>query len=159
GDNVGTPQQYSQQAGQIASSGNAAPQQDSSWQPLGVFAMAQGAQGDQQAQPTDVFQLAINAQGLLRGNHHHLRDNSLTPLTGAVDPKSQRAAWVLGDQQAPIYEAGIANLTQDQTTMLIHGQDGAVQQATLVRLPPPPQQAGGGPGGGPGGAPGNARPV
>ncbi len=61
----------------------------------------------------------------------------MLPLVGAVDPKSQRAAWVLGDQQAPIYEAGIANLTKDQTTMLIHGEGGAVQQATLVRMSPP----------------------
>ncbi len=133
GDNVGTPEAYAQQAEAIASSGAAEPQPDTSWQPLGVFGLVEGGQ----TRSDDIFQIAINPQGLLRGNYHNLRDDSVLPLTGAVDPKSQRAAWVLSDDQLPIYEAGIANLTQDQTTMLIHTDGGAVTQATLVRMPPP----------------------
>lgn len=133
GDNAGTPEEYAQQAGQIASSGAAEPNQDASWQPLGVYGLVEG----DQSKSDDIFQIAVNPQGLLRGNYHNLRDDSVLPLTGAVDPKSQRAAWVLADDQYPIYEAGVANLTNDQSTMLIHVDGSKVQQATLVRMPPP----------------------
>ena len=50
---------------------------------------------------------------------------------------SQRAAWTVGDKQTPVYEAGIANLTKDETTMLVHFGEGKSQQLTLVRLEKP----------------------
>jgi hypothetical protein len=95
----------------------------------------------------DIFQLAVNSRGVLRGNYHYLKDDSVVPLAGAVDPKTQRAAWTIGGDKTPIYEAGIANLTRDQTTMLLHLPDGQQRQFTLVRLPDPAQEAG--PGNGP----------
>jgi hypothetical protein len=138
GDNVGTPQQYASQASGIAASGNAPPDPGARWQPLGVFAMLDGGQ----TTSDDIFQLAINSQGVLRGNYHYLKDNSVTPLAGAVDPKTQRAAWTIGGDQTPVYEAGIANLTRDQTTMLVHTGEGQPRQFTLVRLPEPSQTGG-----------------
>jgi hypothetical protein len=145
GDNVGTPQQYAAQASQIAASGSAPPDANAQWQPLGVFAMAAGGQTD----PLATIQLAVNPQGALRGNFHNLSNNAIAPITGAVDPKSQRAAWTVGDDQSVVFEAGIANLTKDQTTMLVHSGDGQAQQFTLARLPEPqPGAAGSSPPGG-----------
>jgi hypothetical protein len=138
GDNAGTPQQYASQATGIAASGNAQPDPNTQWQPLGVFAMV----GPGQTSSDDIFQLAVNSQGLLRGNYHYVKDNTVTPLAGAVDPKTQRAAWTIGGDQTPVYEAGIANLTRDQTTMLLHTPDGQQRQFTLIRLPEPTQAAG-----------------
>jgi hypothetical protein len=148
GDNVGTPQQYADQAGQIAAAGGAQPDPNAQWQPLGVFALVQG----DQTSSNDVFQLAINPQGVIRGNYHNLQSNEVTPLAGSADPKSQRAAWTIGGDQTPVYEAGIANLTRDQAPMLIHAPDGNTLQATLIRMPPPD------PGSAPPGNPQAARP-
>jgi hypothetical protein len=134
GDNAGTPQQYADQASQLAASGrNAQPDPNTKWQPLGVFAMVQG----EQTSSDDVFQIAVNSQGILRGNYHNTKTNNVVPIAGGVDPKSQRAAWTIGGDQTPVYEAGIANLTRDQTTMLLHTSDGQQRQFTLIRLPDP----------------------
>lgn len=133
GDLVGTPQQYSDQAAQIAASGAADPDANSKWQPLGVFAMVEG----NETTSNDVFQLAVNKKGVIRGNYQNLETNETTPLAGSVDAKTQRAAWTIGGDKLPVYEAGIANLTKDQTTMLIHTADQQLRQFTLVRLPDP----------------------
>ena len=63
-------------------------------------------------------------------------------ITGAVDKKTQRAAWTIGRDQTPAYESAIANLTQDETPMLVHTGDGHSRQVSLIRLPQPPQEAG-----------------
>lgn len=140
GDSAGSPQDYSNQASQVASAGQAAPADDSQWMPLGVFAAVEGTETNSD----DVFQLAVNADGVLRGNYHNLRNNEVTPITGSVDKSTQKAAWTIGSDQTPVYEVGIANLTKDQTPMLVHNGDGQIHQMSLVRLPePPPQGAGG----------------
>jgi hypothetical protein len=148
GDPAGSPADYTGQASDIAATGSAQPDPDAQWQPLGVFAMVEG----DQANPQDIFQLAINNQGMIRGNYHNTQTNDVEPLAGAVDRKTQRAAWTIGGDKTPIYEAGLANLTRDQTTMLVHLPSGEQSQFALVRLPDPAQSAGPGntpaPGGG-----------
>jgi hypothetical protein len=51
-----------------------------------------------------------------------------------VDKKTQRAAWTIGDKKTPVYEAGLSNLTQQQTTILVHRDGGKVEQMMLVRV-------------------------
>jgi hypothetical protein len=138
GDNVGSPQQYAAQAGQIAATGASQPDPNAQWQPLGVFAMAEGGQQN----PAAVIQLAINPQGILRGNFHNLSNDSMGPIAGAVDPKSQRAAWTVGGEKTPVFEAGIANLTSDRTTILVHTGGGEPRQFNLFRLPDQPPSTG-----------------
>ncbi|MFO0955978.1 MAG: hypothetical protein U0800_00780 [Isosphaeraceae bacterium] len=133
GDPAGTPQQYAQQAGQIAASGAGDPDANAAWQPLGVYAMV----ASDQDKPNDLFQLAVNAQGQIRGNYHNIQSNETTPVAGAVDRKSGRAAWTIGGDKTPTYEAGIANLTRDQSTMVVHTPDGQQRQFNLIRLPDP----------------------
>lgn len=137
GDAAGTPQQYASQASQLAGTGQAAqPAEDTKWLPLGVFAVVEG----DQTNSDDVFQLAVDRQGIIRGNYHNVRTNQVESLSGAVDKTTQRAAWTIGNDQTPVYEAGLANLTKDQTPILVHTADGQTRQVSLIRLPPPSSQ-------------------
>lgn len=134
GSSVGTTNEYSQQASAIAATGaSAEPAANSKWLPLGVFALVEG----DATTSNDVFQLAVNPQGVLRGNYHQLANDAMEPISGSVDKQSQRAAWTIGKDKYPVYEAGVANLTQDSTTILIHLDEGNVRQMTLVRLEQP----------------------
>ena len=134
GVDTATAEQYSQQASTIAQTGaQTQPAKDEDWQPLGVFGMVE--EGEQKAY--DIFQLAIDKKGIIRGNYYNARTDSTDPVSGSVDPKSQRAAWTINGKQYPVYEAGIANLTKEQTTMLVHFSNDQAQQFVLVRLQQP----------------------
>ena len=62
---------------------------------------------------------------------------AVVPLSGSVDKKKQRTAWKVDGSKAPVYEAGISNLTQAQTTMMVHySKDRSVQMA-LIRVEDP----------------------
>lgn len=136
GDAAGTPEQYASQASQIAGTGQSAElAEDTKWLPLGVFAVVEG----NQTSSDDIFQLAVDRQGIIRGNYHNVRTNDVETITGAVDKTTQRAAWTIGSDKAPVYEAGVANLTQDQTPLLVHLGDGQSHQISLIRLPEPTQ--------------------
>ncbi len=136
GDNAGTPEEYTEQASQLAGTGQSVqPDDDAQWLPLGVFAIVEG----EQTNSNDTFQLAVNAQGILRGNYHNIPSNDVENLSGSVDKTTQRAAWTIGSDKYPIYEAGIANLTKDATPLLIHTAPGQTRQMSLIRLSQPPQ--------------------
>src|SRR4029079_11577221 len=63
---VGTPQQYFQQAETLANTGaKAQPADNTQWMPLGVFAMTPS----DQTQSNAVVQLAVDKAGILRGNY------------------------------------------------------------------------------------------
>ncbi|MBL8795223.1 MAG: hypothetical protein JNM56_15060 [Planctomycetia bacterium] len=137
GDAVATQEQYAQQATTIADTGKQAQaSKDEDWLPLGVFGMVQG----EQTSANDLFQLAVNKAGVIRGNYYNALSDATLPVYGSVDKKSQRAAWTVGDKKEPIYEAGFANLTKAETTMLVHFGKDRTQQWTLVRIEQPPEQ-------------------
>jgi hypothetical protein len=85
--------------------------------------------------------LAIDQAGILRGTYYDAVSDTQQNITGKVDKKTQRAAWTIGDKKTPIYETGLVNLTQSQTTVLVHrdagtdGGTGKVEQMLLVRVP------------------------
>jgi hypothetical protein len=131
GDSVGTQEQYAEQAITIADTGKQAEaSKEEEWLTLGVFAMVQG----EQANGNDLFQLAVNKAGTIRGNYYNVLSDTSLPVYGAVDKKTQRAAWTVGDRKEPIYEAGFANLTKAETTMLVHFGKDRTQQWSLVRM-------------------------
>jgi hypothetical protein len=141
GDSVGTPQQYADQASQIAAAGRSAqPDQATRWLPLGVFAVVEG----NATNSDDVFQLAVSPDGVIRGNYNNVKTKQVDKITGQVDKASQRAAWTIGNDKLPVYEAGIANLTKNSTPMLVELAGGQTHQMTLVRLPEPSQASGAG---------------
>lgn len=132
---ITTADQYAQQAAALAQQGVQAPAPDNGpWEPLGVF----GAIQSDEKEATHIFQLAINANGVLRGNYYNALSDTSLPVFGSVDPKTQRAAWIIGDRKDVVYETGIGNLTQPQTNMLVHFGTDRTQQWTLVRLEQPP---------------------
>ncbi len=134
GESMGTAAEYSQQAIDLAAYGQAAkPAEKDEWVPLGVFGMVQGDEKD----ANDIFQLAINKDGIIRGNYYNALSDTTVPVYGSVHKKTQRAAWVVGDKKDTVYETGIANLTEAETTMLVHFGKDRTQQWTLVRLDPP----------------------
>lgn len=137
GEPVATAEQYAQQATQLADAGREArPPEKEDWQPLGVFALVRG---DEET-ADKIFQLAINKDGLIRGNYYDaIADNTL-PVYGSVDKKTQRAAWSIGQKKDVVFEAGIANLTNDETPILVHFGKDDPQQLTLVRVEKPQEK-------------------
>ena len=93
--------------------------------------------GEGEEKSTNIFQLAINKDGVIRGEYYNALTDTTEPVYGSVDKKTQRAAWTVADRKSPVYEAGIANLTKDETTMLVHFSKEKAQQFTLVRIQQP----------------------
>lgn len=134
GEPVATAEEYATQAYDIAASGQVAkPAEQDEWQALGVFAMVQGDEKD----ANNVFQLAINKDGVIRGNYYNGLTDTTLPVSGSVDRKTQRAAWVVGEKKGTVYETGVGNLSQPETSMLVHFDKDRTQQWTLVRLEAP----------------------
>lgn len=134
GEQAYTAEEYAQRATVIADAGREATvTKEEEWLPLGVFAMVQG----DEKTSNYIFQLAVNKQGVLRGNYYDAVTDSTSQIFGSVDKKTQRAAWTVGDRKTPVYEAGIANLTNNETTMLVHYSKDRTQQFTLIRVEEP----------------------
>jgi hypothetical protein len=132
GSRVGTAEEYAAQATALAAQGgpDAKIAAEDKWRPLGIFALARA----EETNPSTFMSLAIDKEGLLRGNYYDAVSDSTMNITGKVDKKTQRAAWTLGDKKTPVYEAGLSNLTQQQTTILVHRDGGKVEQMLLVRV-------------------------
>src|SRR6185437_13084087 len=109
-------EQYQQQAGDLAQAGKSAKVEakGDDFQPLGVFAMV----GEGETKSTNIFQLAVSKEGIVRGNYYNAIADTTEAVFGSVDKKTQRAAWTVGERKTPIYEAGIANLTREETSVL-----------------------------------------
>jgi hypothetical protein len=137
GDAVATQEEYGQQAASIADAGRQArASQSDEWLSLGVFAVIQ----NEQSSGNDLFQLAVNKSGVIRGTYYNALSDTTLPVSGSVDEKSQRAAWTIATRKERIFEAGYANLTEPQTTMLVHFGTDRTQQCTLVRMEQPPEE-------------------
>ena len=98
--------------------------------------MVQGEEQD----ANDIFQLAINKDGIIRGNFYNALSDTTEPVYGSVDNKTQRAAWTVGEHKDRVFETGIANLTEPETSMLVHFGTDRTQQWTLVRLEQPEEE-------------------
>jgi hypothetical protein len=137
GEPIASALEYSEQATEIASHGlEAKPPDTAEWVSLGVFAMVQGDEQD----ASDIFQLAINKDGIIRGNFYNALSDTTVPVYGSVDNKTQRAAWTVGEHKNRVFETGIANLTEPETSMLVHFGTDRTQQWTLVRLEQPEEE-------------------
>ena len=132
GQNVGTTEEFSQQAADLAETGSEADTSNSEWLPLGVFAMVR----NEHQHPQLIVQMAINNQGILRGNFTDETKDQTLPIHGAVDQQSQRAAWTVGDHKQTVMEAGLNDLTESEAPALIH-KNGKTDHWILVRLNQP----------------------
>jgi hypothetical protein len=134
GEKVATTEEYATQAEAIADTGrDAKPPADEEWKPLGVFGMVQG----EETVANTMFQLAVNKAGVIRGNYYDALGDNTLPVFGSVDKKTGRAAWSVGEKKEIVYEAGLSNLTQPESTVLIHYGKERSRQMILVRLEDP----------------------
>ncbi len=133
---VCTEQQYIDQAEAIALSVPETKPAAQDWMPLGVFAITQDGEPTG-ADPTMFLQLALSKQGVINGTLQNTATNTVKAVEGMVDKQTQRAAWTVAGESRPLMEAGIANLTQDSTPVLVHFPDNTTQRALLVRLEQP----------------------
>jgi len=139
GQPAGTSQQYYQEAVSLAGAGaNAEVPSDAQWLPLGVF----GLMADGKKTPDMVFQLAVDKQGAIRGNYYDKVTQANLPVTGQIDKKNQRAAWsVSANGKQIVVETGLYNLTQNESTALVHFGADDTQQELLVRVKQPDQES------------------
>jgi hypothetical protein len=138
GDKTVSAEKYTEQSVAIAEVGKEEkPAKDDEWQPLGVFAMVQGDEKN----ASHLFQLAVNKKGILRGNYYNAVSDSTEPIYGSVNKKRELAAWTVADRKYPVFEVGIANLTKDEATMLVHFASDKTQQFNLVRIEQPEKES------------------
>jgi uncharacterized protein (TIGR03000 family) len=130
-----TAEQYYQQASDLAQANLAVEGAENEWKPLGVFALVQG----EQTEANSVFQLTINKTGILRGTYYDALTGTTLAVQGAVDRKTLRAAWTVGNNRDTVYDTGLYNLTKDETPVLVHFGKDRTRQWTLVRIKPPEQ--------------------
>jgi hypothetical protein len=102
------------------------------------------AQGEETTS-NDIFQLAINKGGTVRGNYYNAISDSTQPVSGGLDKQTQRLAWTIGERKDPVYKAGLYNLTQEQTTLLVHFGKDRTEQYKLFRIEQPSDQGAGQP--------------
>lgn len=107
------------------------------WMPLGVFTLVNEDQSD----PHMFLQLAVSKQGVIAGTYSNTITDAAEAVEGMVDEKSQRAAWTIGDNKEIVLETGIYNLTEDQTTVLVHFGTEKTQEWGMVRLDEPEADA------------------
>jgi hypothetical protein len=134
GENMGTSQEYYDQAANLATSGaQADANADADWLPLGVFALTK-----QNSTKSDVtIQLAVNKSGIIRGNYTDTALNKNQVVQGSVDKQTQRVAFTVGDNTTNVVETGLYNLTKSEAPALIHFGKDRTEQWLLVRLENP----------------------
>ncbi|MCG8584570.1 MAG: protocadherin, partial [Pirellulales bacterium] len=131
GQDVGTADEYYDQANQLATAGaeSDAPA-DGKWLPLGVFAVSR----EDNTKTNMVMQLAVNKAGIIRGNYTDTLTGTTQKIQGSVDKKTQRAAWTIGDDSNTVIETGLYNLTKEEAPALVHFGEDRTEQWLLVRI-------------------------
>ncbi|QDU49342.1 hypothetical protein [Gimesia panareensis] len=128
---VGTAEEYTQQASQLAQAGASADvNEQGKWMPLGVFALSPSGE----TKSNSVVELAVDKDGILRGNYTDTKTNKTQQVQGSVDKKTQRAAWTVGDDKNTVYDTGVYNLTKDEAPLLVHIGKDKTEQWLMVRL-------------------------
>jgi hypothetical protein len=136
-----TPEETAQQAAQAADlvqNGATDPPQDEKLLPLGVYSLA--PEGHTEA--TAMLQLALSKEGLLRGSYYDILSNHSHPVRGAVDRKTQRAAFRFGDKGKATFETTLANLTEETGPITVHYADGNLSKWTIARYQGEPGKEG-----------------
>jgi len=136
---IATTDDYYQQAETIAGSvpEDSLPEDGDAeqieWMPLGVYAIAEEG-GTESGM---LVQLAVSKEGILAGTFYIDATDEGRPLEGMVDRETQRAAWKFADgkNEDIVMETAIYNLTQDDTTALVHFGEDKTQTWLMVRLP------------------------
>ncbi len=131
GDNVGSADEFYQQAQGLADTGSRAATPDGQkWMPLGVFTITREGEQDDDM----VVQLAVNPDGVIRGNLTSTLTNDTRTIQGSVDKSTQRVAFTITGNPDNVAETSLDNLTKDKVPLLIHYGQERTEQRVLVRL-------------------------
>ncbi|MCC7475589.1 MAG: hypothetical protein IT425_09350 [Pirellulales bacterium] len=105
------------------------------WLPLGVFAVTP----DGANQVTVLVQLAVTKEGILSGTAFDQQANASYPIQGTVDKNTQRAVWSYTDgaKKRIVMETSVNNLTQAESTGLMHYGPNDLRVVEFVRLEDP----------------------
>jgi hypothetical protein len=136
GDTTVPADEYAEQATQLATDVPEVDDPDAmEWLPLGVFALTQDGNAD--AVPNMFLQLAVSKEGIIAGTYQNKSTDQTESVEGMVDQETQRAAWTIVGKNTPIMETGIANLTKNETSALMHFSDGQTQQWLMLHVENP----------------------
>ena len=105
------------------------------WLPLGVFAITRD--GESADVPNMFLQLAVSKEGIIAGTYQNKTTGQTESVEGMIDQQSQRAAWTIVGKSTPIMETGIANLTENETRVLVHFADGQTQTWLMLHVENP----------------------
>ena len=129
-------EEYAQQAEEIVDS---APKvenpDDMEWLPLGVFALSENTKSD--ATPNLFLQLAVSKEGIVAGTLNNKTTDETESVEGMLDQKSGRAAWTIVGKTTPIMETKLEGLTENETNMLVHFEDGTTQEWLMLHMEKP----------------------
>ncbi len=111
---------------------DAAPPADPNekWEPLGVFALAEPGQTESNM----LLQLAINQKGIVRGNYMNQLTNEKSQVYGALDKKTQRISWTIGQNNTTVFDTSLATLVKDDSQVLVHYSPTNTQEMALIRM-------------------------
>lgn len=138
GKRLGSAAEYYDQAVAILEKAPKIADNKDQWMSLGVFAVSRNAD-----KPSNkVLQLAVNKEGVIQGTYYNMDKDKARPISGMVDKKSQRAVWTFADNKknSRIMETGIANLTKNKTSMLVHLSRDKTETWQMIRLKKPPDE-------------------
>jgi hypothetical protein len=115
------------------------------WLPLGVFAVT--PDGDKEANV--LAQLAVTKDGVIGGTVFDQKGGKSYTVQGTVDKNSQRAVWSYTNDQnvRVVMETSVNNLTQNESTGLVHYGPNEQKVVEIVRLEDPSKADAGGTGG------------
>lgn len=100
------------------------------WQPLGVFALAEPGQTESNM----LFQLAINKEGIIRGNYMNQLTNEKAQVYGALDKKTQRISFTIGQNNSTVFDTDLATLVKDNSQVLVHYSPTNTQEMAFIRM-------------------------
>ncbi len=108
------------------------------WLPLGVFA----ATPDGLKEPSVMVQLAVTKEGIIGGTAFDQKAGKSYNIQGTVDKNTQRAVWSYNDDKNNriMMETSVNNLTQNESTGLVHYGPNDMRVVELVRLQEPNAQ-------------------
>lgn len=114
----------------LAEQGAIDPAQDAKLLPLGVYTLAPKGQEES----TSSVRLALDKNGVLRGIYYDSLGAQGHPIRGAVDKKTQRVAWTVGDNKKVLFQTTLASLTHEKGALTVRDANGNSHPWTIARF-------------------------
>ena len=123
------PEAVVQEAAALAGNGTQEVSTDGEWLNLGAYTLA----SNNQAQPTQMLSLTVNKEGILRGTYFDMLSNATQTIEGAIDKKSQLAAWRIGSEGPVTFQTSLRDLTGATTPVSLQFETGRTGLWRMVR--------------------------